>query len=177
MPVSPKKKLKNGRAEYYMLEEAFILMYWCHQQRQPLLLTTNAEVSVLSLHTSCALIHRVKNTKPHEINKITSAPDQGHSDVSYPIPAPSPESQVFHSHPSYLCCWFKISNSADVPCKLYKFGFLKCIFFWRCSQTPATPSVGFKLTFAAGRRPRTYTLDRAATGTVMNCSYENKILC
>jgi hypothetical protein len=102
-------------------------LYW-HQQRQPLLLTRNTEVSVLSLRKSRELVCRVRNTMPHEMGKITSASDQGHFDFSYPVPAPSPVSQFFHSHPSFLCCWFKVSNSAHVPCKFYKFGLLKCIF-------------------------------------------------
>jgi hypothetical protein len=67
---------------------------------QPLLLTTNAEVSFLSRHTTCEIIYRVRNMMQQEISKITFAAYQGYFDASYPVPAPSPESQVFHAHPS-----------------------------------------------------------------------------
>ena len=39
------------------------------------------------------------------------------------------------------------------------------------------PSVGFELTIAAGVRPITYALDRAATGTGSKPIYSFKLLC
>ena len=37
------------------------------------------------------------------------------------------------------------------------------------------PPVGFEPTFSAGERPKVYALDRAATGTGMQCTYNLKL--
>lgn len=74
-------------------------LYWHPQQ------TTNAEVSVLSLQTSCRIIYCASN--------IILPAEQGQFDVSYPVPS----IPGFLCHHSFLCYWFKICNPewSDVP--------------------------------------------------------------
>jgi hypothetical protein len=96
VPVPPKrkKKMKNTEECDVMLEKAFTI------------LTSSAAAAATADDDECRsfgsfISNKLRNYLPctrnkvqHEISNIIFAADQGHFNVAYPVPDPSPASQV-----------------------------------------------------------------------------------
>jgi hypothetical protein len=92
-PVPPKKKMKKGTEDSEILEKAIAIL-------------TSSAATAASADDECRsfgnfIANKLRNYLPHtrsvvqhEISNIIFAADQGHFDVSCPVPSPSPASQV-----------------------------------------------------------------------------------
>jgi hypothetical protein len=95
VPVPPKRKTKRKNTEECdeMLEKAFTIL-------------TSSAAAAATADDECRsfgsfISNKLRNYLPctrnkvqHEISNIIFTADQGHFDVAYPVPAPSPASQV-----------------------------------------------------------------------------------